>query len=232
VSLPSASTDDGAAPALVRLRDVRFAWARGMAPALAVDALDVGPGLTLVVGPNGAGKSTLLRLVAGVERPTSGSVALLGHDLWRSEVAARAALAYVPEHPELAPYATIGEVVLLAARLRGFGEAEAWDALVRAGVEPLAGRNVRELSMGQRRRALLAAAWIGAPRVVVLDEPLESMDRATRAAIVEWAAERRAAGAALLVATHETAPFAPLADGVLAVERGAVRWAPTTTLRD
>ena len=60
--------------------------------------------------------------------------------------------------------------------------------------------------MGERRRALLAAALVGAPRVVVLDEPLESMDRATRALIVDWCAERRAAGAAVLVATHELAP--------------------------
>jgi len=213
---------------LVRLRDVRFAYdpragAADGAPALACDALDVGAGLTLVVGPNGAGKSTLLRLVAGVEPPQHGRVWLDGHDLWRDEVAARARLAYVPEHPELAPYASVGDVVRLVARLRGLADDAAWAALERVGLHDLAHRTVRELSMGQRRRALLAAAFVGEPRVVVLDEPLEAMDRPTRAAIVAWAAARRAAGAAVLVATHEVAPFAPLVDAVLVVAAGAVR---------
>jgi energy-coupling factor transporter ATP-binding protein EcfA2 len=94
------------------------------------------------------------------------------------------------------------------------------------GLDGLGDRTIRELSMGQRRRALLAAAWIGAPRLVVLDEPLEAMDRPTRAAIVRWAAERRAAGAAVLVATHEVAPFADLVDDVLVVAGGRVARAP------
>ena len=216
-------SDDGAA--LVRLDGVRFAYAPGEAPALACDALAVPAGLTLVVGPNGAGKSTLLRVIAGVERPTSGHVTLLGHDVWRDEVAARRALAYVPEHPELAPYVAIGELLLLVARLRGLPDDAAWAALAAVGLEALGARTVRELSMGQRRRALLAAAWIGAPMVAVLDEPLEAMDRATRAAIVAWVAARRAAGAAVLVATHETAAFAGLVDRVLQVEDGRVTWA-------
>jgi ABC-type multidrug transport system ATPase subunit len=212
----------GVSAAPVRLAGVRVAYQRGGPPALACDALEVEAGLTLVVGPNGAGKSTLLRVVAGVERPEGGRVRLFGHDAWRDEVAARGALAYVPEHPELAPYAAIGEVVRLVARLRGASDAAADAALARAGLSGLEGRTVRELSLGQRRRVLLAAAWVGHPRLVVLDEPLEAMDRATRAAIVAWVAERRTEGAAVLVATHELAPFAPLADGALVVAAGRV----------
>jgi ABC-2 type transport system ATP-binding protein len=201
-------------------------YVRGGPPALACDALDVHPGLTLVVGPNGAGKSTLLRVVAGVERPELGEVRLLGHDAWRDEAAARRTLAYVPEHPELTPYATVDEVLRLVARLRARAPSDAAAALAAAGLDGLGDRTIRELSMGQRRRALLAAAWIGAPRLVVLDEPLEAMDRPTRAAIVRWAAERRAAGAAVLVATHEVAPFAELVDDVLVVAGGRVARAP------
>ncbi len=205
--LSTASTAAGAAA--VRLDGVQVAYARGGSAALVCDALAVGPGLTLVVGPNGAGKSTLLRVAAGVERPERGRVWLMGHDAWRDEAAARRHLAYVPEHPELTPYATVGEVLRLVARLRGRPEADAWAALAAAGLEGLDGRTVRELSMGQRRRALLAAAWIGDARLAVLDEPLEAMDRPTRAAVVRWVAQRRAAGAAVLLATHEVAPCAP-----------------------
>jgi len=208
----------------VRLEGVRFAYAPGDAPALVCDELVVRAGLTLVVGPNGAGKSTLLRLVAGVEPPATGRVLVLGRNLWRDEAAARALLAYVPEHPELAPFATVGEVVLLAARLRGLPDDAARDALGGVGLDALAGRTVRELSMGQRRRALLAAARLADPAVLVLDEPLEAMDREMRESIVRWAAERRAAGAAVLVATHEVAPFAPLVDRVLVVSEGRLRW--------
>jgi ABC-type multidrug transport system ATPase subunit len=214
-----------AAPA-VRLAGVHVAYARGGPSALACESLDVGAGLTLVVGPNGAGKSTLLRVAAGVERPARGRVWLAGHDAWRDEAAARRDLAYVPEHPELTPYATVGEVLRLVARLRGLGDDAARDALVAAGLGGLDDRTVRELSMGQRRRALLAAAWVGSPRLVVLDEPLEAMDRPTRAAVVRWAGERRAAGAAVLVATHEVAPFADLVDDVLVVDGGRVARAP------
>ena len=215
-----------AAATPVRLDGVRFAYTPNGPPALTCDALAVGPGLTLVLGPNGAGKSTLLRVVAGVERPPEGRVCLLGHDAWRAEAAARARLAYVPEHPELAPYAKVGEVVRLATRLRGLPDGVAWDALDAVGLGDLAHRTVRELSMGQRRRALLAAAFVGEPLVVVLDEPLEMMDRPMRAAIVQWAAARRAAAAAVLVATHDVAPFAPVADGVLIVAGGRVTRGP------
>ena len=217
---PAGGGTGRAAP--VRLEGVRVGYAPDDAPALTCDALAVGPGLTLVVGSNGAGKSTLLRVIAGVERPAEGRVWLLGHDAWRAEVAARARLAYVPEHPELAPYASVGEVVRLTARLRGLPDAAAWAALAEVGLAALAHRTVRELSMGQRRRALLAAAFVGEPLVVVLDEPLETMDRPTRAAIVRWAAARRAAGAAVLVATHDVAPFAPFTDAVLVVAAGRV----------
>ena len=77
--------------------------------------------------------------------------------------------------------------------------------------------------MGQRRRALLAAALIGDPRVVVPDEPLESVDRATRALIVGWVERLRADRRCVLVATHETAPFAHSADRLLLVEEGRTR---------
>ena len=206
---------------MITFDDVRFSYVADRA-ALTIQRLTIDRGLTLVVGPNGAGKSTMLRLIAGVERPTTGTVCIDGHDLWKEEVAARRGLAYVPEHPELTPYATIGDTALLVAGLRGVDPLEAVDALHRAGLLPLAHRTVRELSMGQRRRALLATALIGDARVLVLDEPLETMDQEMRAFVHELVRERRAAGAAVLVATHEIEPFVGDADAVIAVRDGVV----------
>ena len=126
--------------------------------------LEISPGLTLLLGPNGCGKSTLLKLAAGIERPDSGRVEIDGHDLWIDEVAARRGLAYVPEQPDLTPYATVREILDLVCRLRGEPARARREALERVGLGKLAHRSVRELSMGQRRRAVLAAALRGHAR--------------------------------------------------------------------
>ena len=205
---------------MISLRNVRFGYGRN-STAFACTALDIPAGVTLLLGPNGAGKSTLLKLVAGVEQPTSGTISIDGHDLWRDEVAARAPLAYVPEHPDLTPYATVGEVLGLVCRLRGRPIDEALRALASVGLDGLGDRSVRELSMGQRRRAVLAAAFVGEPTTLLLDEPLEAMDRAMRAWLTAWITEASARNATIVVATHDIEPFVGLAQRAIVVTRGA-----------
>ena len=101
-------------------------------------------------------------------------------------MAARRGLAYVPEQPDLTPYATVREILDLVCRLRGEPRERGREALERVGLANLAHRSVRELSMGQRRRAVLAAAFVGTPRHVLLDEPLEAMDRGAREDLLAW----------------------------------------------
>ena len=204
---------------MITLRGVRFSY--GRAVALQCDALEIDAGVTLLLGPNGAGKSTLLKLVAGVEQPTAGTIAIDGHDLWRDEVAARASLAYVPEHPDLTPYATVGEVMGLVCRLRGRPTEDGVRALSTVGLDGLGDRSVRELSMGQRRRAVLAAAFIGEPTTLLLDEPLEAMDRAMRTWLTSWITDASARGATVVIATHDIEPFVDLAVRAVVVTRGA-----------
>ena len=206
---------------MISLRNVRFGY--GKTVAFSCDALDVPAGVTLLLGPNGAGKSTLLKLVAGVEHPGAGTVAIDGHDLWRDEVAARAALAYVPEHPDLTPYATVAEVLGLVCRLRGRPVVEGAEALSTVGLDGLGDRSVRELSMGQRRRAVLAAAFIGEPTTLLLDEPLEAMDRAMREWLTTWITNASARGATVVVATHDVEPFVGLAQRAVVVAGGVPR---------
>ena len=207
---------------MIELRDVEFSY-DGVQPALVVPSLEIASGLTIVVGQNGSGKSTLLRLAAGVEHARKGRVSIDGHDLWREEVAARRSLAYVPEHPELTPYATIADVLQLVASLRGATYEDVANALDRVGLLEVAWHSVRELSMGQRRRALFATALLGDPKVVILDEPLETMDHAMRELIIAWTRERRAAGATVVLATHDLEPFAEDVDSVIVVREGTVR---------
>ena len=204
---------------MIVLNAVSFSY-RSQERVLDSISLAIPCGLTLVLGPNGAGKSTLLKIVAGIERPDSGTVSICGNDLWNDEVAARRGLAYVPEHPDLTPYATIVDVLRLVCRLRGEPQAAVQDVLERAGLRGLERRSIRELSMGQRRRAVLAAAWIGSPHVLILDEPLEAMDREMRESVLEWTVRAVTAKAAAIVATHDIEPFAALASRVLAFRAG------------
>jgi ABC-type multidrug transport system ATPase subunit len=205
---------------VIRLDGVRFAYPGG--PDV-IDAREVGiePGLTLLLGPNGAGKSTLLRLMAGVERPREGRISIHGHDLWKAEVAARQPIAYVPEQPELTPYATIEEIVRLVCRLRCVPEEEAAVAIERVGLAGHAARSIRQLSQGQRRRAVFAAARVGQPSVLLLDEPLEAMDRAMRDEIVRWIRESVEQGRTVVAASHEFDDFVETASAALSVRDGS-----------
>ena len=202
----------------IRLAEISFSY--GGEPVLTGAEAEIPAGLTLLVGPNGCGKSTLLKIAAGVEAPDSGTVQVGGYDLWKNEVEARRGLAYVPEQPDLTPYATIGEILTLVCRLRGEPPSRAAEALSLVGLGDLAHRSVRELSMGQRRRAVLAAARVGAPDHLLLDEPLEAMDRGARDSILAWIDERVAAGAAVLVVSHDLEPFVHRAARALTVQAG------------
>ncbi len=206
----------------IELRDVGYSYIPGVAVFQGLD-LTFGPGLTLVLGPNGNGKSTLLKLAAGVEKPDAGSVTVNGFDLWSREVDARRDLAYVPEQPDVTPFASVDAVLRLVCRLRNESPSRSRDALAAVGVEGIGDRSIRQLSNGQRRRVLLAAARIGAPRTLLLDEPLAALDRATRAGVRDWIAEVCRDGGLAIVVTHELEPFVEAATGAVALARGAAR---------
>lgn len=185
--------------------------------------LEVASGVTLLSGANGAGKTTLLKLAAGVEKPDAGRVLVNGSDLWRSEVAARSDLAFVPQEPDVTPFATVREVLRLVCRLRSQPAEQVDEVLAETDLEAEADLSTRELSRGQRRRVLLAAAWIGTPRTAILDEPLDAMDEHWRDRIHAWLEALRESGGLALVATHEAGSLAELADRSLVLGDGKVR---------
>lgn len=204
------------------MQNVAFAYDE-RAPVFTDLDLEVGAGVTLLVGDNGSGKSTLLKLAAGVQKQDVGKVFVNGHDLWQQEVAARSDLAYVPQEPDVTPFASIVEVLRLVCRLRKEPLGQADDVLARVGLEAEARASIRELSRGQRRRVLLAAAWIGSPGTVLLDEPLDAMDDSMRKAILDWLSALKTSDGLALVASHESETLLPLASRVLLIRDGAVR---------
>jgi molybdate transport system ATP-binding protein len=191
-----------------------------------------------VLGPNGAGKSTLLRVLAGLLPPDGETVVREGATVWDdngSHVPAhRRALGMVFQDHLLFPHLTVTDNVAFGLRTRGVPKAsarataEAW--LSRVGLDGLGGRRPAQLSGGQAQRAALARALVGDPRVLLLDEPLSSLDARTRLTVRAELRRHLAefAGSTVLV-THDPVDAMALADRVVVVEDGRVVQAGTPT---
>lgn len=158
-----------------------------------------------LIGPNGAGKSTALRLLAGQLAPSTGSVRLCGVDLERQPLEARRAIGYMPENAPLYGDLRVEEQLALRVGLRGIPQREAAREVARvAGLTGLSGilrGLIRSLSAGVRRRVAVADALIGAPPVLLLDEPTARLDPVQREAIGGLLSELSMAHA-VVVSTH------------------------------
>jgi putative ABC transport system ATP-binding protein len=208
---------------IVRLRDVRFRWRRGDPVILDIAAFAVAKGERIFVkGPSGSGKTTLLNLLAGIVTPESGSVAVLGADIAALGGAGRDAfrarhIGFIFQMFNLVPYLSLIENVVLPCR---FSAARRQRALARSpslaaearrilghmdlDVDALAGRPVTRLSMGQQQRVAAARALIGAPDLVVADEPTSSLDVDVRRSFLDLLfREMKDAGATLLFVSHD-----------------------------
>jgi ABC-2 type transport system ATP-binding protein len=167
--------------------------------------------ITCVCGANGAGKTTLLRIIAGVMEPDRGSIRLGGKAITGRHVAARRQMGYVPEGADPPGHLTVEELFALVAALKGAKLPES-GLRERLGVDALAHLRIERLSLGERRRACLAAALVGDPAVLVLDEPTSGLDAGGARALADILCERRERGTAILIATHDAELVAELAD--------------------
>jgi heme exporter protein A len=172
-------------------------------------------------GPNGAGKTTLLRLVAGLLAPGQGSVHVNGVSL-KAGAEARAQVGLVSHASMLYGALTVRENVELAARLHGLADpgAAAMEALALMGVDDRADTPARTLSRGLQQRVSIARAMVHAPRLLLCDEPYTGLDVAGSAALTEVLTERREAGAALLLVTHNLTEGLALATQAAIMRRG------------
>src|SRR2546425_6807170 len=157
-----------------------------------------------LIGPNGAGKTTTLRTLAGILRPTSGRVAIDGHDIVTDAIAAKRRLAFMPDEPHLFEYLTVDEHLRLIARLYGV---EDFERRARALVDELelTGKERAlpgELSRGMRQKVVIACGLVRDASTLLFDEPLTGLDPAGIHRMRETIVERAKAGASVLVSSH------------------------------
>jgi sulfonate transport system ATP-binding protein len=185
--------------------------------------LDVAAGeFVAVVGRSGCGKSTLLRLLAGLDRPTSGTIRFGGEE----EAAGRSVTRVMFQEPRLLPWARV-----LANVEVGLGETgnapgardQARAALREVGLEARGGDWPSVLSGGQKQRVALARALVSRPKILAFDEPLGALDALTRISMQQLL-ERvwREQGFTAILVTHDVAEAITLADRVIVIDNGVI----------
>jgi putative ABC transport system ATP-binding protein len=195
----------------IRLTDVTKVYQGGVTGALNGVSLTVDEGeFTAVMGPSGSGKSTLLNMVAGLDRPTSGSVTVAGTDLGRLGEAGlarfrRDRIGFVFQFFHLLPNLTVLENVLIPAQLRSSTSAEARgrELLKQLGITDVADRYPARLSGGQQQRAAIARALINEPTLLLADEPTGALDTRSGDQVMELLLQLHLQGQTILLVTHD-----------------------------
>ena len=182
-------------------------------------------GVTALLGDSGSGKTSVLRALAGLDRH-AGSVRVDGatwQDATTFVPAHRRRVGWVPQGAALLPHRSVAANLDYAARRSGAGPFDRADVIARTGIGALLDRRLATLSGGEARRAAIARALLGQPRLLLLDEPLSGLDAAARAGLVEALADLFA-GLALPVVyvTHDMAEADGLAARVLRIAGGRI----------
>jgi ABC-type nitrate/sulfonate/bicarbonate transport system ATPase subunit len=209
-------------PAIIRIRDLGFAYQStvGQVPVLADLDLDIRKGnVHAIVGPNGCGKSTLLRVIAGLERPTGGSVEFLG----ATEHENRTALVF--QNPRLIPWWNVERNIAISAEFSNkpselYRKVREFNTR-RVGLDAVKDRPPHELSLGQQTIAGLGRGLAHDAEVLLLDEPFAHLDAITRRRFYEefethWQIDPRT----VVLVTHDVDEAVTLSDRVSVMGRG------------
>jgi heme ABC exporter ATP-binding subunit CcmA len=212
-------TETAHSPQCARLDKVSKLF--GSFAALRQVSVDLEPGRCYVLlGENGAGKSTLLRVLAGLLRPSFGTVTVFGGE---DPHEARARIGYMSHAPMLYDELTAQENLRYWASLYpGRNCMNPADALRQVGLDPDLDRTLGQYSQGMRQRTSLARVLLSAPELLLLDEPFSNMDVESAHLMVELLARFRHGSRTIVLTTHQRELAAPIADWVLTLKAGRV----------
>ncbi|MDQ7988404.1 MAG: ABC transporter ATP-binding protein [Candidatus Dactylopiibacterium sp.] len=157
-----------------------------------------------LLGPNGAGKTTLISALAGLQRLSSGSIRVMGHDVVSDYRAARRALGVVPQELVFDPFFSVRELLRIQSGYFGLRRNDDWvdELLVSLDLASKADTNMRALSGGMKRRVLVAQALVHRPPVIVLDEPTAGVDVELRQTLWQFIRRLNADGHTIVLTTH------------------------------
>ena len=178
------------------------------------------------LGPNGAGKTTTIKMIAGLLRPTSGSIHLAGHDLEREPVKAKASLGFIPDRPFLYEKLSATEFLRFVAGIYGFdsnglnGRIDALLDLVE--LSHVRGELIESFSHGMKQRLVMAAAFVHQPKVLVVDEPMVGLDPKGARLIKRVFREYCDEGNTVFVSTHTLEVAQALCDRIGIIVKGTL----------
>jgi heme exporter protein A len=185
--------------------------------------MDVAPGEVVgIMGHNGSGKSTLLRVVSTVLKPSAGEGWVYGHHLVREAMQVRGDIGFLAHSPGLYEDLTAAENLRFAASMLGTSEQPIPALLERVGLWRERDERVRGFSAGMLRRLAMARLLLGAPRLLLLDEPYNNFDTQGIGLVDDLIRETRESGGAALVVLHDRHQAERVLDRMLELERGAV----------
>ena len=178
-----------------------------------------------LLGPNGAGKSTLINILAGLAKPSSGSIKVMGYDVIQDYQNARRSLGVVPQELVFDPFFNVREMLRFQAGYFGKGrENDDWIDEVIEGLDlqEKANTNMRMLSGGMKRRALIAQALVHKPPVIVLDEPTAGVDVELRKRLWHFIKKLNQKGHTIVLTTHYLEEAETLCSRVAMMDQGKV----------
>ncbi|MEN2742163.1 ATP-binding cassette domain-containing protein [Microbacterium sp. X-17] len=184
-----------------------------------------------IVGPNGAGKTTTLSMITGLLRPDEGRIVVHGVDAWTEPVRAKHVIGVLPDKLRLFDRLTGAQFLHYAGTLRGLSaktvHARTADLANAFGIADALDRLVADYSAGMTKKIALAAAMIHSPRLLVLDEPFESVDPVSAANVVDILQRYTAAGGTVVLSSHGMDMIERVCDSVAIIVRGQVLAAGT-----
>lgn len=183
-----------------------------------------------LLGPNGAGKTTLISALAGLVRPDSGSLRILGHDVSADYRNARRRLGVVPQELVFDPFFSVRELLRIQSGYFGIRRNDDWidEILANLDLTDKANSNMRALSGGMKRRALVAQALVHRPPVIVLDEPTAGVDVELRQGLWKFVRELNRAGHTIVLTTHYLEEAEALCGRIAMLKAGRVVALDTT----